>query len=265
MLKDEIWLIVREDTKLAGLKDQILAAINKTPGLTDREITDRIRGASAIQQPINQACRSLASRGLISRESKRPHDNLIGNYLSDGLTQRDTIRSSNLSREATTKWQPPKTREKFELGGYEFVNVCEIEPVRGVIGDIEALFPQSRYAQTDKAKLHKYGQGPFCKFKIPSGINLPGVYALVTSQRLKYIGRCNSLSKRFNAGYGNISPRNCFTTNTNGQETNCRLNNLIYTTILEGQPIGLWFHPSQDFTLIEKKLLKALGPPWNLR
>ena len=32
------------------------------PGLTDREITDRLEGASALQQPVNQATRALAAR-----------------------------------------------------------------------------------------------------------------------------------------------------------------------------------------------------------
>ena len=46
---------------------------------------------------------------------------------------------------------------------------------------------------------------------------------------LRYVGECANLSARFNVGYGNISPKNCF---SGGQETNCRLNNLLYEAVL---------------------------------
>jgi len=58
--------------------------VKKSPGLTDREITDALRGKSAPQQPINIAARALATRGQLLR--KRRADGLIGNFLSDGKT-----------------------------------------------------------------------------------------------------------------------------------------------------------------------------------
>lgn len=40
-----------------------------------------------------------------------------------------------------------------------------------------------------------------------------------------YIGRCrDSMQKRVNSGYGNISPKNCF---KDGQSTNCKVNALV--------------------------------------
>jgi hypothetical protein len=48
------------------------------PGLTDREITDILRGPNEQQQPINATCRRLASDGKI-RRLRRP-DSKIGNY-----------------------------------------------------------------------------------------------------------------------------------------------------------------------------------------
>jgi hypothetical protein len=45
------------------------------------------------------------------------------------------------------------------------------------------------------------------------------------------------LSARFNAGYGNISPKNCF---KGGQETNCRVNNLVHSAALAGERISTY-------------------------
>jgi hypothetical protein len=104
---------------------------------------------------------------------------------------------------------------------YEFAQVCDIEPLRENDGSVRALKPQSRYKNNNALPLNKYGKGPFCKFTIPKGYKVSGVYAIVVNQELKYIGECVNLSSRFNVGYGNISPRNCF---KGGQETNCRIN-----------------------------------------
>jgi len=57
---------------------------------------------------------------------------------------------------------------------------------------------------------HNCGSGPFCRFRIPSNLPLEGVYALLIGESVRYVGECIHLSKRFNMGYGQISPRNCF-------------------------------------------------------
>ena len=46
---------------MTTLKEQISDVLVRSPGLTDREITNGLRGASAGQQPINAACHELAS------------------------------------------------------------------------------------------------------------------------------------------------------------------------------------------------------------
>ena len=63
------------------LKQQILFALESTPGMTDREITDQVLGPGTGQQAVNQAARALAGTGRVVRRS-RP-DGKIGNYLSD--------------------------------------------------------------------------------------------------------------------------------------------------------------------------------------
>lgn len=81
---------------MSSLPEQILELVGKLPGLTDREITNNLRGSSAPQQPINIAARGLASRGQLVR--KRRDDGLIGNYLSDTAAKQVVASVSNPSR-----------------------------------------------------------------------------------------------------------------------------------------------------------------------
>jgi len=148
----------------------------------------------------------------------------------------------------------------LQVGGYEFRYVCSIEPERGPNGTIITFMPQSEYANTDNLPLNKYGAGPFCRFKIPWNIKHPGVYALVMANDIKYIGECIDLSSRFNSGYGNISPRNCF---IRGRETNCRINHLIFKEILAGSKITLWFLNTSNYKSIEAELRVRLLSSWN--
>lgn len=66
---------------MTSLSEQILRVVGETPGMTDREITDQLRGHKAPQQSINQTARALEVQGLLQRR-KRPEDGLIGNYPS---------------------------------------------------------------------------------------------------------------------------------------------------------------------------------------
>jgi len=67
---------------VASLGDRILALIQTSPGLTDREITDRLVEKAAPQQHVNQTCNRLHGRGLLVRR-RRP-DTKIGNYPAGG-------------------------------------------------------------------------------------------------------------------------------------------------------------------------------------
>src|SRR5438445_280665 len=61
------------------LKERIVELLVRSPGLTDREITDGVIGLGALQQPVNQACRDLERRGALSRLQR--HDGLVGKFL----------------------------------------------------------------------------------------------------------------------------------------------------------------------------------------
>lgn len=148
----------------------------------------------------------------------------------------------------------------MKLVKYDFEYVCDIEPSRDAAGVLTQLMPQSRYRNVRNLPLNAYGAGPFCKFTIPRNFQTSGVYALTVNNELRYIGECANLAARFNAGYGNISPKNCY---RGGQETNCRLNNLVCLAFSAGQHTVLWFFQTSDYKPVESALRRALNPVWN--
>ncbi|TPM41393.1 GIY-YIG nuclease family protein [Mesorhizobium sp. B2-3-4] len=125
---------------------------------------------------------------------------------------------------------------------------------------MQLFAPQDRYTKRDAYPLNHYGAGPFCKFKISNRINESGVYVFVIGDAVHYIGECANLSKRFNMGYGNISPKNCY---KGGQETNCRVNNLVCEAATAGREIALWFLSTADYKTIELTLRAANRTAWN--
>lgn len=148
----------------------------------------------------------------------------------------------------------------MRVDGYEFSLVCALEPRRDADGSIQEFFPQARYKNERGLPLNRYGMGPFCKFTIPTRILASGVYAITSGEDLKYIGECQNLSDRYNMGYGNISPRNCF---VGGQETNCRVNSLVLNEAGTGASLSLWFLETDDYKRIEQELRSSRRPPWN--
>ena len=149
---------------------------------------------------------------------------------------------------------------KKEIGNLIFDYICEIIPEKDDAGFIKEHLPQDRYRKKDVYDLHKYGSGAFCKFKIPNKFVESGVYAICIDDELLYIGECEVLSKRFCTGYGNISPKNCY---LGGQQTNCRINKLIYEQAKNGKKILLYFHETEKRKAIEKELIEKYNPVWN--
>ena len=139
--------------------------------------------------------------------------------------------------------------------------VCEISPeVKS--GRVVEEFPHLRYKNTRRLSLHKFGSGPFVRFRIP-GIHIhAGVYAITVGGEVVYVGEAKNLARRFNAGYGQISPRNCY---DGGQSTNCRINGLIAQKSRAGNCIQLWFMETPNYKAVESEILRASKPPWNIQ
>jgi hypothetical protein len=149
---------------------------------------------------------------------------------------------------------------RMQIGRLSFEFVCYLMPDTVPAGQVLSHFPQERYRNASNLPLNPYGGGPFCKFRIPKQFKTSGVYALVVEGSIKYIGECINLSSRYNSGYGNISPRNCF---KGGQETNCRINALIHAESQLGRKVELLFHAAREHKELEKRLLSIGAYEWN--
>ncbi|MHB8606201.1 MAG: GIY-YIG nuclease family protein [Thermoplasmatota archaeon] len=164
---------------------------------------------------------------------------------------------------------PPQDRNAIGVSIYaddgvqaEFRFVCLIEPEQDARGRIITFRPHLDYDNSERLDLLPGGEGPFCRFRIPRDMSAAGVYILNNRFRTFYVGECANLSVRFNTGYGQISPRNCF---VGGQSTNIRLNALILEAASDSQTIELWFHPTANRFAIERELISTLRPDWNRR
>ena len=147
------------------------------------------------------------------------------------------------------------------LGHYSFEFVGFLEPDCDANGGVLRLLPQPNYAKASTFGLHRYGDGPFCRFRW-NATSRAGVYAFLVGHDARYVGECINLASRFNSGYGQISPKNCY---KGGQQTNCRVNNLVLGACERGEHIGVWFHACEQRKEIEKELIGELQPRWNRR
>ena len=151
------------------------------------------------------------------------------------------------------------------FAGLPFSYVGPIRPDRDERGEVIEESPQLRFRNPTGLPLHKYGEGPFCRFRVGLGWQWSGIYVLMNRSEALYVGECQNLEDRWGTtGYGRISPRACY---KGGQETNCRINNLISTGTRAGVVFDLWFRPiegdKQARLAVESELRAALKPPWN--
>jgi hypothetical protein len=149
--------------------------------------------------------------------------------------------------------------EALVLGGRDFALVQHLAPERNEEGAIREVSPQGRYKKSATASLHQHGHGTFCTFHIAVPAGLVGVYALVVEGSVRYIGGCVDLGKRFNSGYGTISPRNCY---KGGQMTNCKINHRVLEVLKAGDRVALYFHSTPQRKSDETQLIAAYSPSW---
>jgi len=155
--------------------------------------------------------------------------------------------------------------EHYQYSGLTF-DVYDLEIECQDIYDIP-----SRYKKKTSLPLHKYGKGPFCRFRIVGNDyqEKKGLYIYLVDDEVRYIGRClNDFSKRINCGYGNISPRNCY---KGGQATNCHINYLVNQSISKGQTVRIGLYDltdSDEIKFHESRIIReGLGTgslSWNL-
>jgi len=220
-------------------------------------LTDNLRGGAP--GAVGKSLLHSVGRGqFVLKKSIGPNS---ANNQAPTVSDRQASRMMAASRREIAQRSPARIDQgSLNIGGYTFRFVCNIEPERDADGTVRKLTPQDRYDNSAGLRLNKYGNGPFCKFKIPWTIRSSGVYAFVANDQVQYVGECENLSSRFNMGYGNISPRNCF---VGGQETNCRINSLVLETVSAGLNVALRFYETDDYKKVESNLRKLGAFEWN--
>jgi len=148
----------------------------------------------------------------------------------------------------------------MNISDWNFEYVSNISPKIDSQGNPIEFSPQKKYDNKKNLRLHKYGEGPFCKFNIEKKYSQKiGVYVMLIDNNIHYVGECEDFRKRV-YDYGNISPRNCF---DGGRRTNCRVNSDILKMIKNGKEIELYFLETKDRFEIEYQLIKKFKPIWN--
>ena len=99
----------------------------------------------------------------------------------------------------------------------------------------------------------------FCKFK-PDLPKIKGVYLWVSDNEIIYIGEGVNLRSRFNSGYGNISPRNCF---KGGQSTNVKMNRIALSYLKNNRPIDIYIYETANHKELETLLLSRISTQYN--
>ncbi|MCJ7634010.1 GIY-YIG nuclease family protein [Candidatus Bathyarchaeota archaeon] len=150
----------------------------------------------------------------------------------------------------------------LQIFDYLFQFVCEIIPELEKDGIPKEYMPQSRFRNVSNLPLNQYGKGPFCRFKITHAFRKTGAYLVVINGTPKYVGECEDFGKRWNMGYGVISPRKCY---KGGQSTNCRINNLVLGAFKSGDKVNLFFHETNNRFEVEDDLIERLDPEWNTK
>jgi hypothetical protein len=265
-------------------KERILVALERAGGpICDDCLTPR--ADLSRRQEANAACRFLHHEGKISRKQEScaccGGDKLTNRSFAGGAQPRthsstperrqvQTVPSIHIDgmapaicdRSRDVDNGSPDIGPDRDFGGFRFTLVCAIRPERDSSGEIRPLTPHAQNSHRFGLVLHRYGAGPFCRFRIPGDLPLKGVYLLSTHDHVRYVGECENLSRRYNAGYGQISPRSCY---VGGQSTNCKINHLVAEAVRSTERVELWFCQTEDRWRVERDLISRLRPDWNGR
>jgi hypothetical protein len=153
----------------------------------------------------------------------------------------------------------PNEGKSMMVCGYEFRYLQDLLPQCSEAGKVIKFYPQKDYNNKNNLPLSFHGEGAFCRFSIKTE-DYPGVYLWVVDKQIIYIGETAGLRQRFNVGYGNISPRNCY---VGGQSTNCKMNKVVLNMYEQGKIVSLYFHYTTDYKRVELDLLGKINTMYN--
>lgn len=160
---------------------------------------------------------------------------------------------------ATTDSTFPNKGKSMMVCGYEFRYLQDLLPDCNEAGNVIKFYPQNDYINKKNLPLSCHGKGAFCRFSIKAE-DWPGVYLWVVDEQIIYIGETAGLRLRFNMGYGNISPRNCY---VGGQSTNCKMNKVVLSMYEQGKIVSLYFYNTTDYKRVELDLLGNINTMYN--
>jgi hypothetical protein len=149
------------------------------------------------------------------------------------------------------------------LAEYNFERASTIDAERSDNGSLLTYTAYERFENPKSLRLHGYGAGPFVRLRLAALPTGAGVYVVMDGEDIAYVGLAANISARWGRrNYAVIDPRNCY---VGGQSTNCRLNNLVYQALTQGQELTLWTHLVQNPRPVEAELIRCLRPPWNIQ
>ena len=176
------------------------------------------------------------------------------------------LKKSDVRKSVVKKASAPPTHaaladDTMDICGYPFFFVQELIPESDENGKLIDYYPQDDYPGKDRKRLNQYGAGAFCRFSI-NAEDVPGVYIWVVDGGIIYIGETIKLRQRFNTGYGNIQPVNCY---LGGQTTNCKMNKVVRTLYQRGKRVQLYFYQTKDHKKVELELLGKIKTKYNVK
>ena len=209
---------------------------------------------------------SWMSAGYITKSVDIPNRTVVFCRQNTSKIQKQNFLNQNnkssISDTEKIPVQPPHKTPNTSLTvcGYEFHFVQQLIP-QCENGRVKEYTPQKEYSKCNGLPLGPNGSGTFCRFSIRAH-PIPGVYLWVVGNKIIYIGETSNLQRRFNNGYGIISPRNCY---VGGQSTNCKMNKVVMEYYKNGTPISLYFYQTTDYKQVELNLLKQIRTKYNVK
>ncbi|PKL60228.1 MAG: hypothetical protein CVV33_03750 [Methanomicrobiales archaeon HGW-Methanomicrobiales-4] len=139
--------------------------------------------------------------------------------------------------------------------------VWTIDPEHNSRGGITEFNPCDRFPNRNGLMLHEWGEGPFCRFRIPGRFrDLQGVYLLVVGGKIVFAGWSQNLVQRMNQNYGTISPRKCF---DGSEPENCLVNHRILIAAQAKLKVIIYLIPNAS-PEVSDEIVDKLCPQWNL-
>jgi hypothetical protein len=96
-------MTMKSNIKLSKIEKDIIRLLEANPGLSDRELSEELRGHRASSTYINQNCRELESKGILRREKRG--DGRIGNRINENRDCKELVSQTEKETEADDESQ----------------------------------------------------------------------------------------------------------------------------------------------------------------